>query len=203
LDKVLRQGHDQLYMINSILYAASLHAEAVKVERNDVSVRDILDDLKSTYAVILEKKITLAWDYPGELPIIRTDMRKLRHILENLINNAIKFTDKGGITVSVRCLPDAKAVQFKVMDTGMGISKDSLRVVFEMFKQGDGVERRLHGGVGLGLYIVKKFTELMGGKVEVESEHGKGSTFTITIPYQGAEQTGPASQTPPSVTRAA
>ncbi|HEY3305659.1 MAG TPA: ATP-binding protein [Candidatus Binatia bacterium] len=203
LNKVLRQGHDQLYMINSILYAASLHAEAVKVERNDVSVRDILDDLKSTYAVIQEKKITLAWDYPAELPVVRTDVRKLRHILENLINNAIKFTDNGGVTVSARCVPDAKAVQFKVADTGMGIAKDSLRVVFEMFQQGDGVERRLHGGVGLGLYIVKKFTELLGGKVEVESEHGKGSTFTITIPYQEAEQTGHASQSPPSVTRAA
>ncbi|MGH7770105.1 MAG: ATP-binding protein, partial [Candidatus Binatia bacterium] len=203
LDKILRQGHDQLYMINSILYAASLHAGAVKVERKDVSVRDILDDLKSTYAVLLEKKITVVWDYPAELPIVRTDVRKLRHVLENLINNAIKFTDKGGVTISARCVADAKTVQFKVADTGMGIAKDSLRVVFEMFRQGDGVERRLHGGVGLGLYIVKKFTELLGGKVEVESAHGKGSTFTVTIPYHEAAQGGSKSQTLPSVTRAA
>jgi len=196
LDKVLRQGHDQLNMINSILYAASIHADAVKVERNDVEVNEILDDLKSTYAVILKKKITLVWDYPPQLPVIRTDVRKLRHILENLINNAIKFTDSGSVTVSVRSLPDAQVVQFKVTDTGPGISKDSLRIVFEMFQQGDGVERRLLGGVGLGLYIVKKFTELLGGTVEVESEFGKGSTFTITMPYQEAERTAPDTQAP-------
>jgi len=203
LEKILRQGHDQLYMINSILYAASLHADAVKVERTVVNLRDMLDDLQAAYAVLLEKKITLAWDYPAELPVVRTDARKLKHILENLINNAIKFTDKGGVTVSARVISEPRAVEFKVSDTGIGISEDSLQVVFEMFRQGDGVEKRLHGGVGLGLYIVKQFTELLGGKAEVESEQGRGSAFTITLPYQEAEQTGADSQTLSSATWAA
>jgi signal transduction histidine kinase len=188
LEKVLRRGHDQLYMINSILYAASLEAKAVKVEGNNVSPSDMLDELRSSYDVILEKSITLAWDYSSDLPSIRTDARKLRHVLENLVNNAIKFTDKGSVTISARCLPDAKIVKFAVTDTGIGISKDFLPIVFDIFRQVDGSSTRLHGGVGLGLYIVKKFTELLGGKVEVESHFGKGSTFTVAIPYGTTEE---------------
>jgi signal transduction histidine kinase/HAMP domain-containing protein len=203
LDKVLRRGHDQLYMINSILYAASIEARAVKVDKNNVSPSDMLDELRSSYDVILEKKISLAWDYSSELPVMRTDARKLRHVLENLINNAIKFTDKGSVTISARCLPGAKIVQFSVADTGIGISKDFLPIVFDIFRQVDGSSTRLHGGVGLGLYIVKKFTELLGGKVEVESRFGKGSTFTVAIPYGTPEEIAADFQSQRSASRAA
>jgi signal transduction histidine kinase len=202
LDKVLRRGHDQLYMINSILYAASLEARAVKVERNNVNPSEVLDELRSSYDVILEKKITLAWDYSSELPAMRTDARKLRHVLENLINNAIKFTDKGSVAISARCLPGSKNVQFSVADTGVGISKDFLPIVFDIFRQVDGSSTRLHGGVGLGLYIVKKFTELLGGKVEVESHFGKGSMFTVAIPYGTPEEIASDSQSQHSASRA-
>jgi signal transduction histidine kinase len=203
LEKVLRRGHDQLYMINSILYAASLQAQAVKVERIDVSPSDMLDELRSTYDVILEKKISLAWDYSSELPVIRTDGRKLRHILENLINNAVKFTEQGAVTISARCFSEAKAVHFMVTDTGIGISRDLLPIVFDIFRQVDGSSTRLHGGVGLGLYIVKKFTELLGGKVEVESRFGKGSMFTVAIPYETPEEIASDSQSQHSASRAA
>jgi signal transduction histidine kinase/HAMP domain-containing protein len=203
LEKVLRRGHDQLYMINSILYAASLEAKAVKVERNNVNPSDMLDELRSSYDVILEKKITLAWDYSSDLPSIRTDARKLRHVLENLINNAIKFTDKGSVSISARCLPSAKIVKFAVTDTGIGISKDFLPIVFDIFRQVDGSSTRLHGGVGLGLYIVKKFTELLDGKVEVESHFGKGSTFTVAIPYGTIEESAADFQSQHSASQAA
>jgi signal transduction histidine kinase len=201
LDKVLRRGHDQLYMINSILYAASLQADAVKVDRNDVHLSDILDDLKSTYAVILEKPLTLVWDYPSDLPTIRTDGRKLRHILENLVNNAIKFTPGGSVTILARNI--SGAVRFQVADTGVGIARDSLSSVFEIFRQVDGSETRRHGGVGLGLYIVKKFTELLGGKIELDSDLGKGSTFTLTLPCEKSAAVRTASPTRQSNTRAA
>lgn len=203
LEKVLRRGNDQLSMINNILFATSLQSRAMIVEKNAVSLGKVLDDLRSTYTILLEKKLTLDWDYSSELPVIRADGVKLKHILENLINNAIKFTEKGGVTISARCLPDIKAVEFKVIDTGIGISTKLLPVIFEMFRQVDSSETRLHGGVGLGLYIVKKFTELLGGKVEVESEFGMGSTFTVTIPYEKIEQAEPSSQTPHSASRAA
>jgi signal transduction histidine kinase len=116
------------------------------------------------------------------VPVVTTDGEKLKHILQNLINNAIKFTEKGQITVAARHIHEDDFIQFTVVDTGIGISEESLPVIFERFRQLDSSETRNHGGVGIGLYIVKQFTELLGGTVDVESEFGKGSTFTITIP---------------------
>jgi signal transduction histidine kinase len=190
-------------MINSILYAATLEAQAIKIERKNVSLNDVLDELKSTYDVILEKKITLLWDCSPDLPVIKTDVRKLRHILENLINNAIKFTANGSVTISARCSAGAKVVRFSVADTGIGISSEFLPVVFDIFRQVSGSATRSHGGVGLGLYIVKKFAELLGGGVEVESDLGKGSTFSITLPYETSGQSQADSRFQDSATLAA
>jgi signal transduction histidine kinase len=113
---------------------------------------------------------------------MRTDGDKLKHILQNLINNAIKFTDEGRIAVSARCSCESKMAEFKVADTGTGIHKDLLPSIFEMFRQLDSSATRTHGGAGLGLYIVKQYTEALGGKIHVESEVGAGSVFTVTIP---------------------
>ncbi len=140
------------------------------------------------------------WEYPQEpLPIV-TDSRKLRQIVQNLISNAIKFTDQGKVTVSVKTvsrspnLPlfdserngqngDDQWLEIKVRDTGRGIPADKLDAIFDKFYQLDTSETRLCGGLGLGLYITKKFTELLDGKITVESEIGEGSTFTVAIPY--------------------
>lgn len=111
-----------------------------------------------------------------------TDSRKLKYILENLINNAIKFSEKGDVRISVRHFPESKTVKFKVADEGIGIAKESLPFIFDKFHQVDSSQTRSFGGAGLGLYIVKKFTELLEGTIEVESEYDKGSTFTLTLP---------------------
>jgi len=199
LGKVISRARDQLTMISSILQATQLEAEGVRVERHEVSLKDFLDDLRSSYTIPLGKEISLVWDYPSDLPVINTDGEKLKHILHNLINNAMKFTARGHVTVSARCLTGAgmdasgkrqaasngfEAVQIAVADTGIGIAKELFPVIFERFHQVDSSETRKYGGVGIGLYIVKKFTELLGGKVELESEEGKGSTFTVTIPCE-------------------
>jgi signal transduction histidine kinase len=105
------------------------------------------------------------------------------------------------VTISARCLSEAKAVQFKVADTGIGISKELLPTIFDRFRQVDSSETRLYGGVGLGLYIVKILIELLQGKVEVDSELGKGSVFSVTIPFETAEQTGLSSSTHHSALR--
>ena len=181
LETVIRRAIDLLTMINSILYATSLEAQAMKAESREVSLSDFLIDLRSTYEVPSSKGLILIWDYPSELLVVKTDSGKLRHILQNLINNAIKFTDSGSVKISARYFRETKTVEFKVADSGIGIPKEKLPTIFEMFRQVDSSETRLYGGVGLGLYIVKRFTELLGGKVEVESELGKGSTFTVTI----------------------
>jgi signal transduction histidine kinase len=200
LEKVISEAKDQLTMISGILQATQLEAEGVKVERREISLRDFLNDLRSSYEVPLGKELTLKWDYPSDLPVVQTDSEKLKQILQNLINNAIKFTEKGHVTISARCVNgtgrhvgsrqqaegngDVKLVEFTVVDTGVGIPKEALPVIFEKFHQVDSSETRRYGGVGIGLYIVKKFTGLLGGKVEVESEPGKGSTFTVTIPCE-------------------
>ena len=182
LDKVVIRSDDLLKMITEILQVTSLEAHAVGVEVQEVSLSSFLDDLKSNYEVPVKKELSFSWDYPSELPTMRTDGEKLKHILQNLINNAVKFTERGQVTISARYNPKAKAVEFKVADTGIGIQKELLPTIFEMFRQGDSSETRSYGGVGIGLYIVRKFTDLLGGTIDAVSEPGKGSIFTVTIP---------------------
>jgi signal transduction histidine kinase len=188
LGKVIGHGKDLLTMIESLLEASRIEAGAVKVESQVASLGNLLEELKAAYSVPVDKGLTLIWDYPLELPPMKIDRGKLKHILQNLINNAIKFTEKGCVTISVRHFPAAQTVKFQVADTGIGILQEALPVIFEKFRQMHTSDTRSHGGIGLGLFIVKKFTDLLGGTVEVESEVGKGSTFTVTIPYERTEQ---------------
>ena len=208
MGKIIRRANDQLVMINNVLYATVLETEKTRVESHELSLGDFLAQLKSGYEAPINKELVFNWDYPANLPLIRTDSAKLKQILQNLIDNAIKFTDKGSVTVSARItegskqkaesskqtageLPTAsrllpsgagRCAVFKVADTGAGIPKEALPMIFDKFKQADSSETRVYGGVGMGLYIVKKFTELLGGQVEVESEVGKGTTFTVILP---------------------
>jgi signal transduction histidine kinase len=184
LERIRSCSQELLKMINGMLEATRLEAEATKAESYELDLGNFLDELRLAYEAPLDKEITLIWDYPTELPVIRTDGEKLKHILQNLVNNAIKFTDNGSVTVTARYLSGTEAVRFGVTDTGVGIPKESLPIIFDMFRQLDSSEKRAYGGVGMGLYIVKKFTELLGGTVEVESEPSKGSTFTVTIPCE-------------------
>jgi signal transduction histidine kinase len=183
LEKGLSRSNDLLGMITAILDATKLEAGAIKVESHRVHLDNFLNDLRLSCQRPLDKELTLKWGCDSDLPVVTTDGDKLKKILENLINNAIKFTKTGEVTVSARNLPQAKRVEFKVTDTGVGIPKESLDVMFEKFRQVDGSDTRQHGGVGVGLFIVKKFTELLGGEVQVESSPGKGSSFTVTLPY--------------------
>jgi signal transduction histidine kinase/HAMP domain-containing protein len=199
LQKTLRRARDQVNMVDAILQATQLESQEVAAQRAELNVADFLDDLKTSYRMRMTKNPPLYWDYGPDLPSITTDGAKLEQILRNLIDNAIKFTRMGSVTVSARAtetenpeletmsarqsqIHNSSGVEFKVSDTGSGIPKERLPLIFEKFYQVDSSETRLYGGVGLGLYIVKKFTDLLGGKVEVESEPGKGTTFTVTIP---------------------
>ena len=115
-------------------------------------------------------------------PTIIGDPQRLQQILVNLTNNAVKFTDRGSIHVKIRPHQDGKNWQIQTLDTGSGIPEDAREYIFETFRQVEGASTREHGGVGLGLAIVKQLVELMNGKVTVESEIAKGSTFTVTLP---------------------
>ncbi|MBI2358363.1 MAG: GAF domain-containing protein [Deltaproteobacteria bacterium] len=182
VDKVLSHTKVQLAMVNNILQATQLEAETGKIEIQGVQLSEFLRILRSDFCLPRDKQLEVIWDYPSDLPLIRTDSGKLKQILQNLINNAIKFTERGCVAISVRCDSEAETIRFQVADTGIGIPEDSIPAIFEMFRQVDSSETRSYGGVGLGLYIVKKFTDLLGGTIEVDSAPGKGSTFTVVLP---------------------
>ena len=182
LDKVIGRAKDLMNMISQILRATSIEAGKVRAEMFQIQMGELLDDLKSNYDIPLHKKLTFKWDYPSEPRIIETDGDKLKHVLQNLVNNAVKFTEEGSITFSALYFPEKKVAEFKVADTGIGIEQEMLPSIFQRFHQLDSSDTRNHGGVGLGLYIVKKYVELLGGQIQVNSELGKGSIFTVTIP---------------------
>ncbi|HEX9445542.1 MAG TPA: ATP-binding protein [Candidatus Binatia bacterium] len=182
LEKVVLRTRELLTMINGILQVTSMEALRLKAQGYPFNLNEFLDDLRSGYEFPSDKDVTLHWEYPADLPVLESDPEKLKHILQNLINNAIKFTQRGRVTVSARSLADLRHVEFQVADTGIGIPREMMPIIFEKFRQVDSSETRSYGGVGLGLYIVKQFTAGLGGRIEVESAVGGGSTFTVTIP---------------------
>jgi signal transduction histidine kinase len=184
VQKMLARAGDQLSMINDIMQTTQLETHAVVPERRQADLCDLLKPLKTEYAEALKGTgVELVWRCPSEpLPVV-TDVTKLKQILHNLINNAVKFTEKGCIAVSARVSGTLnKKIEVRVADTGIGISQEKQQLIFEKFRQADSSETRLYGGVGLGLYIAKQLTELLGGRIEVESEVGKGAAFTVTLP---------------------
>jgi len=183
--KIMNQSKELLVMINSILEATRMEAGRIRVEKHAVNLGTFLNELRLYYDVPLDKDITFTWDYPSDLPVISIDGGKLRYVLQNLIGNAVKFTEKGKVTLSAQYFPETKTVEFKVTDTGVGIPKEAFSVIFEKFRQLDSSRTRSYGGMGLGLFIVKEIAESLGGKVSVDSEPGKGSTFTVSLPGEG------------------
>jgi PAS domain S-box-containing protein len=182
LDKVGRHAGELLFMVNSIMSATQIEAEALTLDCHEFLLTGLLDELKSLYDYPRGKDVRLEWDYPDDLPSLHSDSDKLKHILQNLINNALKFTDAGSVTVTARQIGEQPGVELTVADTGIGIPPEDLPTIFERFRQIDSSRTRAHGGVGLGLHIVKTFTEMLGGEIEVASSLGHGSTFTITFP---------------------
>ena len=181
--RVMRKNcNDLLALLRGILETTKLEAGVSVLDREAVDVSELLEELERSYKVLPEPGVELRWKYPAGLPTILTDRAKLTHILQNLINNALKFTNKGWVRIGAFHDIEAGVVRFEVEDTGGGIAPDELSVIFEKFRQVDSSERRVFEGAGLGLFIVKGFSELLGGKVSVASELGKGSTFRVTMP---------------------
>jgi signal transduction histidine kinase/HAMP domain-containing protein len=192
-EKISFQSNELLRMINEILQVGSLQAGSVQAYFEHTNLIDLFRNLQSTFDALRQGSTVLIWDVPNDMPTVKTDGDKLKHILQNLIHNAMKFTEDGSVTISARCFHDS--VEIVVKDTGIGIEKDKLPVIFDMFRQVDSSHTRSHGGVGVGLFIVKKYVELLNGKIEVESSPGQGTTFTMTIPtHESPESTAPPTQ---------
>lgn len=189
LGKVIAQSQHLADMINNILAASALDTGSSKLESGEVHLEDLLAELKADFRASSPKEINLVWEFSHDLPILNTDGVKLKQILHGLITNAMKFTEQGTVMISTRYSRESRTVEFQVADTGSGIPKEMLPLIFEKFRQVDSSEARLHEGVGIGLYIVKGYTELLGGTIDVKSDLGKGSCFTVKIPVESSLRT--------------
>ena len=174
-----------LRLVDDLLDLARSEAKSMEVFPSKVKVHEVATSAVSTARWIQgKKKLDIVVDVPQDLPELVTDRGKLLHILINLLSNAIKFTPEGG-KVCVRARGNnAASVEISVEDTGIGISQKDLPSIFDEFRQVDGSMSRPYRGAGLGLSLVKKLTELLGGQVSVESTPGKGSTFTVRLPLR-------------------
>ncbi|HWH79849.1 MAG TPA: GAF domain-containing sensor histidine kinase, partial [Candidatus Binatus sp.] len=189
LATIAAQSRELFNLITGVLQVTKIAADAVHTETWDVNLCDLLDEMQNNYNIPLSEGLAIEWDFPFDLPVIKTDDEKVKAIVQNLVNNAIKFTEKGVVRVSARHLLEADTIEIRVADSGIGIAPDKLESIFEMFQQADSSNSRKYGGVGLGLYIVKKFAELLGGSVIVESKLAEGSTFIVTLPVgQGGDR---------------
>jgi len=128
------------------------------------------------------KGLHLTLDIPNEFPMVMADSHRIRQIVINLVSNALKFTERGGVTIQCMQLENYDVLRVSVHDSGIGISPAALGYIFEAFRQADGSTTRRFGGTGLGLTIARKLIELQGGEVAVESTLGQGSTFSFTLP---------------------
>jgi signal transduction histidine kinase len=182
LETISRHSYDLLSMIESIMDATKIEAGALVAEIHPVNLLNLLEGLKSEWPSPVDKEVSVVWHRSPDLPTIITDEMKLKRILQALINNALKFTEKGQVTITTTYVAEHNLVEFSVADTGVGIPEESLPLIFELFRQHDSSKTREYGGLGLGLFIVQRFTSMLGGKVAVSSELEIGSTFKITIP---------------------
>ncbi len=182
-DDVIGATRDLTRLVNEFLEQAQLEAGRAKLSLASFAVGDLLDrPLSPLRAQAKAKGLSLTTRVSGELPaLVVGDRSRLEQILINLVGNAIKYTSSGGVDVELlRSSPTHWALQ--VADTGVGIPSEAQSYIFEPFGQVDGSSTRRHGGVGLGLSIVKQFAGLMGGRVDLHSTPGLGSTFTVTLP---------------------
>lgn len=178
-------GEALLQIVNDILNLATIQAGDLEMEAKAFDLANVISTVQATLdSEIRRKQLDFRFVYDAPRRFIGDDAR-VRQILLNLLGNAVKFTDKGRLTVKVaakRRTEEVTDVAIEVADTGEGIAADSLRTIFDLFTQGDGSSTRAYGGTGLGLTISKRLCELMGGCIKVESELGKGSTFRVTLP---------------------
>jgi signal transduction histidine kinase/HAMP domain-containing protein len=183
IDKIRTQARELSLLINGILEITKIESHTVSVQSEPLDLMDFISEIRSDYEFPTEKDLVLEWHY-ADLPSVVNDRPKLRHILTNLINNAIKFTDKGTVTVSAYVTSDRKTLDIRVADTGSGIPDEQIPFVFDKFRQIDSATTRNHSGAGLGLFIVKNFVEILGGSIEVTSKVGEGSVFIVRLPIR-------------------
>jgi signal transduction histidine kinase len=181
-------GERLLALIEDILDLAKIEAGKMEVKLATFNVVDLCEGVLTMFRPLAEKKnIDLRGQFGSGVPLLRQDPVKLQQILSNLLSNAIKFTPEGG-RVQLRADAEAGCVVLTVADTGVGIAAEEQEQIFEKFRQAGNPMTREHGGTGLGLSIVRELSRLLGGGVSLQSELGRGSTFTVRLPVQLSEE---------------
>ena len=183
LQKVLISSEHLLNLINGLLDLAKIEAGRMEAYAETFKLEEVVRVATATVEPLLKDgRVKLVTEIAPDIPPLKTDRDKLKQSVLNLLSNAVKFTEKGEIKVAA--WRDNGSLNLTVSDTGIGMKKDALALIFEEFRQADMSSTRRYGGTGLGLAIVRRFVNLMGGEIAVESEEGKGSRFTITIPME-------------------
>ena len=183
LERVQSNGRHLLGLINDVLDLSKIEAGHLDLSISEYSMKQVVQAVMSgAEALVAEKHLTLRTTIAEDLPTGEGDERRITQVLLNLVGNAIKFTESGEIAVDVAATDGA--FQLAVADTGPGIALEDQRLVFEEFRQLDSSSTRTKGGTGLGLAISKRIVELHGGRIWVESEVGRGSTFRFTLPVR-------------------
>jgi PAS domain S-box-containing protein len=188
VDTIRTSAHALLTVINDILDLSKIEAGKLAIEHGEFSLPDLLEEITDLLAIrARQKRIELRCVVPPRCPDeLIGDPHRLRQVLTNLLGNAIKFTERGGVTVEAELLAESVTharFRLTVRDSGIGIPKDQQQAVFEMFTQADGSTTRRYGGTGLGLSISRHLVEMMGGKLGLDSEPGQGSTFWVDIGF--------------------
>jgi signal transduction histidine kinase len=201
VDIFRRSGDYLLDLINAILDLSKIESGLLELEQADFNLSDLIEDsLKPLASQARAKGLEIACLVAAGAPsFLRGDPHRLRQVLTNVIGNAVKFTKRGGVALSIEAEAGPPCrLRFAVTDTGIGIAPDKLESVFESFVQGDSSITRDYGGTGLGLAISKKLVELMKGKLEVTSVLGEGTRFFFTIPFAVPKAALIRSKAPPA-----
>jgi len=186
LEIIERNGKNLLALINDILDLSKIEAGRMDVSPKPFSLGQTLENiLESITPIAGEKQLEIHQDIPADLPLLESDEIRVSQILQNLVANAVKFTDAGSVNVSVQS--SLGKISVRIVDTGIGIAANDLPHIFDEFRQVDGTSARRHEGTGLGLAIARKAARMLGGDIAVISAPEKGSTFTLTLPlaWQG------------------
>ena len=188
MERLTQNARGMLGLVEDILDFSKLEKGEASLFVKQQEVGALLDELRKDLAPLESgKPLKVKYEIGEGVPSIKTDWGKLKRILLGLLNNAVKFTEKGEVKLSVLSAGHGE-ISFIVSDTGIGIPSEQIPLIFEKFRQLDGSTNRRYGGTGLGLTITKNLVDLLGGKIEVESEVGKGSTFKVTIPVASGEK---------------
>jgi CheY-like chemotaxis protein/nitrogen-specific signal transduction histidine kinase len=198
LGRILSNGKHLLDLINQILDLSKIEARKVELQVSSVRVDELVrETVAQQEGLVRERPVVLRCDVPERVAPIQTDPDKLRQILINLIGNSLKFTEKGSVTLRVVTdVRDHHPVRIDVVDTGIGIPGEQLAGIFNAFQQAEATTARRFGGTGLGLTISQALCELMGHRIEVTSEVGRGSTFSILLGSRSEQPAGTVSAGP-------